>query len=123
MYNRPQDLSRTIECNENKMSCLKTSPKPSYEVSTTLNLTTFRKIKPHLYKIYTKGCFPMYNGPQDVSGNVDELSGINFALGISGIGHTNIKKLKCQQCPQISTTLLEESARIYDQIWTASTPI
>ena len=39
----------------------------------------------------------MYNGPQDVSGNVNGMSGINFALGISGIGHTNIKKLKFQQ--------------------------
>ena len=35
----------------------------------------------------------MYNGPQDVSGIVNGMSGINFALGISGIGHTNIGKL------------------------------
>ena len=35
----------------------------------------------------------MYNGPQDVSENVDGMSGIKFALGFSGIGHTNIKDL------------------------------
>ena len=35
----------------------------------------------------------MYNGPQDVSGNVDGMSGINFALGISRNDHTNIGKL------------------------------
>ena len=35
----------------------------------------------------------MYNGPQDVSGNVDGMSGINLALGISRNDHTNIGKL------------------------------
>ena len=55
----------------------------------------------------------MYSGPQDVSGNVNGMSGINFASGISGIGHTNIKKLKFQQCPGCEETLLEESALIY----------
>ena len=39
----------------------------------------------------------MYNGYQDVSRIVNGTSGINFALGISGIGHTNIKKLNFQQ--------------------------
>ena len=34
----------------------------------------------------------MYNGPQDVSGNVDGMSGINFALGICRNEHTNIGK-------------------------------
>ena len=42
----------------------------------------------------------MYNGPQDVSGNVNGMSGISFDLGISGIGHRNIKKLKFQQLLQ-----------------------
>ena len=55
----------------------------------------------------------MYNGPQDVSGNVNGMSGINFALGVFGIGPTNIKKLKFQQCPGCEETLLEESALIY----------
>ena len=41
----------------------------------------------------------MYNGPQDVSGYVNGMSGIDFASGISGIGHKNIKKLRFQQCP------------------------
>ena len=62
----------------------------------------------------------MHNGPQDVSGNVNGMSGINFALGISGIGHTNIKKLKFQQCPGCEETLLEESALIYYQIRTSA---
>ena len=62
----------------------------------------------------------MYNGPWEVSRIVDGMSGINFALGISGIGHTNIEKLKFQQCPQFSTTLLEESALIYYQIRTSA---
>ena len=53
----------------------------------------------------------MYNGPQDESGIVNRTSGINFALGISGIGHTNTKKLKLQQCPGCEDTLLEESAK------------
>ena len=35
----------------------------------------------------------MYNGPQDVSGNVDGMSGIKFALGISRNDNTNIEKL------------------------------
>ena len=55
----------------------------------------------------------MYKGPQDVSGNVNGMPRINFALGFSGIGHTNIKKLKVQQCPGCEETLLEESALIY----------
>ena len=62
----------------------------------------------------------MYNGPQDVSRKVNKPSDINFALGISGIGHTNIKKLKFQQCPRFSTTLLEEPALIYYQIRTSA---
>ena len=55
----------------------------------------------------------MYNGPQDVSGDVDGTCGINFALGISGICDMNIKKLKFLQCPGCEETLLEESALIY----------
>ena len=62
----------------------------------------------------------MYNGPWDVSGIVNGMSDISFALGISGTGHTNIKKLTFQQCPQIPATLLEESARIYYQIRTST---
>ena len=80
------------------------------------------KIKPNEYTIYTKGCFPMYNGPRDVSGNVNWMSGINPASGISGIGHTNIKKLKFKQCPGFEETLLEESALIYYQMRTLCTP-
>ena len=48
----------------------------------------------------------MYNGPQDVSGNVNGMSGIKFALGNSGVGHTSIKKLKFQQCPGCEKTLI-----------------
>ena len=55
------------------------------------------KIYQILYKIYTKGCFPMYNRPWDVSGIVNRPSGINFALGISRNGHTNNGKLIFQQ--------------------------
>ena len=80
-------------------------------------------IKPNSYKIYTKGCFPMYNRPWDVSRIVNRTFDINFALQKSGIGHAHIKKLKFPQCLQIPTTLLEESALIYYQIRTASTPI
>ena len=64
----------------------------------------------------------MCNGPQDASGNVDGMSGINLALGISGIGHTNMQKLKFQQCPGCGATLLEESALIYHRIRTLCTP-
>ena len=64
----------------------------------------------------------MYNGPWDVSGIVNRTSDINFALGISGIGHTNIKKLNFPQCPGCEETLLEESALIYYQIRTLCTP-
>ena len=39
----------------------------------------------------------MYNGPQDVSGNVNGSSDINFALGISRNEHTNVGKLIFQQ--------------------------
>ena len=63
----------------------------------------------------------MYNGPWDVSGNVNGMSVINFALGIFGIGHTNLKKLKFQQCPGCEEILLEESALIYYQIRTLCT--
>ena len=35
MYFGPQDVSRTIERNKNKISCLKTNQKPSYKVSKT----------------------------------------------------------------------------------------
>ena len=35
----------------------------------------------------------MYNVPQDVSGNVNGMSAINFALGISRHDYTNIGKL------------------------------
>ena len=65
------------------------------------------KIQPNLYKIYTKISFPMYNGPWGVSRIVNRTRDINFALGISGIGHANIKKLKFQQCPGCEETLLE----------------
>ena len=79
-----------------------------------------RKTKPKKYKIYTQGCFPMYNGPWDVSGIVNRSSDINFALGTYGICQPNIRKLKFQQCPQNSTTLLEESALTYYQIRTSA---
>ena len=72
--------------------------------------------------MYTKGGFPMYNGPQDVSGNANGMFGITFTLGISGIGHTNINKLNFQQCPGCEETLLQESALIYYQIRTLGTP-
>ena len=39
----------------------------------------------------------MPNKPQDVFRIVDGMPGIKFALGNSGIGHTEIKKLKFQQ--------------------------
>ena len=64
----------------------------------------------------------MYNGLQDVSGHVNGMSGIKFTLGISGIGHTSIKKLKFQQCPGCEETLLEESVLIYYQIRKLCTP-
>ena len=60
----------------------------------------------------------MYNGPWGVSGIVNRTYGINLALGISGIAHTNIKKLKCYNA--LTTTLLEESALIYYQIQTSA---
>ena len=41
------------------------------------------KIDPNLFNIYSKQCLPVYNRPQDVSGNVDGMPGIKFALGIS----------------------------------------
>ena len=55
------------------------------------------KIEPNLYKIHTKGCFPLYNGPQDVSGIINKPSGINFALEISRNCHTNNVELIFQQ--------------------------
>ena len=55
-----------------------------------------------------------------MSGNVNGMPGINLALAISGIGHTNIKKLKLQECPQFSTTRLEETALLYYQIRTSA---
>ena len=39
----------------------------------------------------------MYNGPQDVSGNVSRPSDINFAFGISRNDNTNIGKLIFQK--------------------------
>ena len=52
-------------------------------------------IDPNLYKIYSKGCFPMYSRPWDVSGIINRTSGINFALEISRNGHTKNGKLIC----------------------------
>ena len=110
MYNGPQNLSRKLEYERKKRKnniCL------IMRSITNIELNMLRQINSKLCKIYTKGCFLMYNGPQDVSGNVNRTSDTNFALGISGIGHRNIQKLTFQQCPQMSTTLLEESALIY----------
>ena len=56
------------------------SPSASIWPQLSRFLPKFTKIKPNLYKIYTKGCFPMYNRPWDVSGIVNRPSGINFAL-------------------------------------------
>ena len=44
----------------------------------------------------------MYNGREEVSGNVDGMSGINFALGFSGICLTNSKRLKQTTMSSIS---------------------
>ena len=60
--------------------------------------------------MYTKGCFSMYNGPQDVSGVVNRTSDINFALGISKNEHTNVGKLKIQQ---FSTILNKNVLNVY----------
>ena len=43
----------------------------------------------------------MYNGPWDVSGIVNGMSDINFALGISRNDHTNVGKLIFQQSSNI----------------------
>ena len=51
----------------------------------------------------------MYNGPQDVSGNVDGMSGSNLALGISRNDNTNVGKLMAQ------VVILAQFARSFEQ--------
>ena len=49
----------------------------------------------------------MYNGPWDVSGNVNRTSDINFAFGFSRNDYTNIGKLIFQQFSTISKNMFK----------------
>ena len=85
-----------------------------------LSLIVYQQSRHFVLRNLDKRLFPYVQQALGWVGNCKQTLGHHFALGISETGHTNIKKLKFQQYPNISTTLLEESALIYYQIRTSA---